>query len=99
MKQIDADRIVVPVDRKDVLAVCIMSDGSKLLWVRPPLWMLIYLAIGMLGIAVAGVASSQWDWATLFMLLPGAGLAYLTILLAPRAFLSDPAKPHHWGKR
>lgn len=99
MKQIEADQIAVPVDRKDVLAVCVMPDGRKLLWVRPPTWMLVYLSIGMTGLAVVGVASANWDWSTLFLLFPGAGIAYLTILLAPRTLLSDPAKPHHWIKR
>lgn len=96
MHQIDEDQIAVPVDRKDVLAVCVMPDGKKLLWVRPPVWMLLYLAVGMVMLAVIGVASARWDWSVLFLLLPGAGLAYLMILLAPSTFLSDPAKPHHW---
>jgi hypothetical protein len=99
MKQISADQIAVPVDRKDVLAVCVMPDGQKLLWVKPPVWMLVYLGLGMLGLAVVGVASAEWDWSTLFLLFPGFGFAYLVILLAPRALLSDPAKPHHWFKR
>jgi hypothetical protein len=99
MKQINVDQIAVPVDRKDVLAVCIMPDGRKLLWVKPPGWMLVYLSFGMLGLSLLGVASAGWDWGTLFLLLPGAGLAYLAILVTPRILLSDPAKPHHWMKR
>lgn len=99
MMEADADKIAVPVERKNVLAVCIMPDGRKLLWVRPPSWMLVYLSLGMIGLAMVGVASAQWDWSALFLLFPGAGIAYLTILLAPRILLSDPAKPHHWTKR
>jgi hypothetical protein len=99
MNQIDADQIRIPADREDVLAVCVMPDGKKLLWVKPPGWMLVYLAVGMIGLALMGVASAKWDWSVLFLLFPGAGIAYLVILLAPRALLSDPAKPHHWFRR
>lgn len=99
MDQTNADQTVVPVDRKDVLAVCVMPDGRKLLWVRPPVWMLVYLA-GCAGFLIwMGLAASGWNWSNLVIAFGGGVIAYVAIVLAPRAFLSDPGKPHHWIKR
>lgn len=99
MKQPDPDQIVVPVDRKDVLAVCVMPDGKKLLWVRQPIWLTIYM-LGCAGFLIwLGLAATDWDWSQLILLLPGACAAFLAIQHFPRAFLNDPAKPHHWVKR
>lgn len=99
MEQIDADKIAVPVDRKDVLAVCIMPDGRKLLWVKPPAWLLLYIAGCAAFLAWLAMAASGWNWSNLILVFSGAVLAYIAIVLTPRAFLSDPAKPHHWAKR
>jgi hypothetical protein len=99
MNQSDPDKIAVPVERKEVLAVCVMPDGNKLLWVKQPLWLTVYILAGMALVATACVASSGWDWSQLLMLLPGAGIAFIAIQHFPRIFLNDPAKPHHWAKR
>ena len=99
MKQIDPDQIAVPVDRKDVLAVCVLPDGKKLLWVRQPLWLTIYMLACAGFLVWLSLAASDWDWGSLLLLFVGGALAFILIQHFPRAFLNDPAKPHHWFKR
>ncbi|WP_162783724.1 DUF3379 domain-containing protein [Devosia naphthalenivorans] len=86
----------LPIERADVVAVCVFPNGKKMLLLKQPAWTRFYLAACALFLIVLGLAATNWNWAALILVFAGAGLAYVVVLIYPQGLLNDPEKPHHW---
>lgn len=94
-----ADQEPLPsVERQDVQGVLVRPDGSKLLLLKLPTWMRLYMTGGAAFFIVLGLAATNWNWGALLLVGAGAILMYLGVMLYPQGLFHDPAKPHHWPK-